>query len=106
MKLEKLEKIGWMIDIIVFLFIPMLAVMFLEVWWLSMMPPGMRPSEAIIYTLPISLSAIAYFILALRITQERSRPIIIGRWYTKKLNEEWEKIKHLPICVLQKKVRT
>lgn len=106
LKLEKLEKMGWMIDIIAFLFIPMLAVMFLEIWWLSLMPRGMMPSEAIIYTLPISLPAIAYFILILSITQERSKPIIIGYWYTRKLNEEWDKIKHLPISVPQKDVRT
>lgn len=97
MDLEKLKKVGLIIDGIVLLFFPLLIVMKLEMWWILSAPYKLTSVEAIMYTFPISLPAIGYFLLILQILHDRSKPIVIGYWYTKKFNKEGDKIKNLSI---------
>lgn len=104
MDFRKLEKIGLIIDVVVLLGIPLLVVMGLEAWWILSVPYKLTSVEVIVYAFPISLPAIAYFLVILLILQDRSKPIVVEHWYTKEINKEWEKIKNLPIGQLQKKI--
>lgn len=106
MDFRKLEKIGLVIDAIVLLLIPLLIIMNLEIWWLLSAPYKLTPIEAIAYASPFSLLAIVYFMLITIILHERTGPVIIGHWYTKEFNKEWDKIKNIPISQLQKKILT
>ncbi len=97
MDLKRLGKIGLVIDVIVLLYIPMIIVAILEIWWLQLAPYKLTSVGAIIYAFPISLPAILYFLFVLYKLGGRFNPIVIGYWYNKELNKQWEEIKDLPI---------
>lgn len=90
---SKIELLGILVDMTIFICLPLTAAPILINWWLTIIIPT-TGLEAIAFALPVTASICAYFIIIFSIIAEKT--IILGPYIDKINKKEWDEIKNLP----------